>query len=160
VSDGTEAWTRHEPPFWLRPRTILIALAVLLVVGPLLLSRMKGSYPPDPDCAKVTVAKAGDAPVPAGSEVFWTITGPDARYGVTIGAEQVTVAGGTLGIAMAERGAEVGAVVAYQPTPTTGCRTIGRTQLHLPRGTYTLKVWRLDGDTATQVAATTVESAG
>lgn len=154
-------WKRHKPPVFLRPKVMLFALAVVLVVGALFFSHRQGSWPPPADCGR-TAIKGNVGHVRTGYPLYWAATGPDQqRYAVTLGASAVGVdAAGDVTVTAAESQAGSKAVVVRQPAAMPGCRVNGHLAMPLPYGEYSLRLWRVNDGTATQVARSRVDSDG
>jgi hypothetical protein len=157
--DDEVIWKRHKPPVFLRPKVLLAALVVLIVAGALFFSHRKGSWPPPANCARAAI-KGSVGHVRDGYPVYWVATGPNTRYAITLGASSVRVAGGQVRVTGSESMAGSHATVIQQPTAMTGCRQNGRLTMHLPSAEYSLRLWKVDGDTATQVARARLDSDG
>ena len=153
-------WKRHRPPVFLRPKVMIFALAVLVAGGALFFSHRQGSWPPPADCGR-TAIKGNASHVRAGYPLYWAATGPDQqRYAITLGASAVKLDGGQLEVTAAESNGTGKAVVVRQPATISGCRVNGHLTMRLPYGEYSLRLWRVDGGTATQVAKSRVDSDG
>jgi hypothetical protein len=160
TDDDEVVWKRHRPPVFLRPKVLLLALAVLVTAGALIFGKHRASWPPPADCDR-TAIKGGVGHLRAGYPLYWAATGPNHRYAVTVGASGVAVQpDGTLRVTGGESQAGAKAAVVQQPTTMTGCRLAGHFTMPLPLGEYSLRLWRLDGGTATQVARARVDSDG
>jgi hypothetical protein len=152
-------WNRHRPPLYYQPRVILAVLIVVVFVGAVALSSRHGQWPPKANCERVAITSSVEH-VRQHYPVYWAATGGAGRYAVTIGATKVAVSGGRVTVAGSEANAGAKAAVVQQPTPLTGCRLLGHFAMPLPSGEYSLRLFRIDGDTATQVGRTRVDSDG
>jgi hypothetical protein len=153
-------WKRHRPPVFLRPRLMIFALAVLVAGGALFFSHRQGSWPPPADCGH-TAIKGNVGHVRTGYPLYWAATGPDQQqYAITLGASAVKLDGGTLTVTAAESNGAGKALVVRQPATLSGCRVNGHLTMPLAYGEYSLRLWRVDGATATQVAKARVDSDG
>lgn len=153
-------WKRHRPPVFLRPKIMIFALAILVAGGALFFSHRQGSWPPAADCGH-TAIKGNVGHVRTGYPLYWAATGPDQqRYAITLGASAVKLAAGRLAVTAAESNGAGKALVVRQPATISGCRVNGHLAMPLPYGEYSLRLWRVDGGTATQVARSRVDSDG
>jgi hypothetical protein len=153
-------WKKHRPPVFLRPKLMFFALIVLGAGGALFFSHRQGSWPPPADCGH-TAIKGNVNHVRKGYPLYWAATGPDQQsYAITLGASAVRLAGGTLTVTAAESNGTGKAVVVRQPAALSGCRVNGHLDMPLPFGEYSLRLWRVNDGTVTQVAQSRVDSDG
>ncbi|GAA4217061.1 hypothetical protein GCM10022220_48860 [Actinocatenispora rupis] len=153
------AWIRHKPPFYYQPRVLLAFLIVILFVGAVALASRHPTWPPKAQCGTPAMASSTDH-VKKGYPVYWAATGAAGTYAVTFGAKSARMSGGKLVVTGSESMAEGAAFVVRQPATLTGCRWIAHVTNPFPTGEYHLRLFRISGDTATQVAATRVDSDG
>lgn len=157
--DDPAPWKRDRPPFYLQPRVLLVALVLILGIGVVIFAHQKHGWPPPAECTRNAITTTvGHARV--GYPVYWAATGPNGRYAVTVGASAVALSAGTLTVTGAEPRAGDKARVVQQPTARSGCRLIGHFAMPLGLGEYTVRLFRIDGGTATQVASHRVDSDG
>lgn len=133
----------------------LAALAVLtaVAIGRGIQATQAGSL--KPDCTRTQVKIASHSVVSRGGQLIrWSATSAAGmRYVVGVNAKSVTVAGTTVTAAAA-----VGQIGQASPVETMGHSCLGRGQfgvLLLP-GTYPVTLFRIDGETPTPVAHTTI----
>ena len=136
-----------------------VRFASLIVAGALFFSHRKGSWPPPADCGR-TAIRSSVGHVRAGYPVYWVATGPNTRYAITLGASSVKVADGRVQVTGSESMAGSHATVVQQPTAMTGCRQNGHFTMRLPSAEYSLRLWKVDGGTATPVAKARLDSDG
>lgn len=152
-------WKKHRPPFFAQPRVVLGLLIVLLVVGAVVINRRQPTWPPKAQCDHPAIAVSRDH-AKHGFPVYWAATGPAARYAVTVGAKSVRLAHGKIVITGTESMAGSHATVLRQHLKLTGCRAVHHFKMPMPPGEYHLRLYRLHGGTATQVAKARVDSNG
>lgn len=152
-------WQRHKPPIWYQPRVLLAVLIVVVFVGAVALAARHGTWPPKAQCGAPKVT-GSVGHVKKGNPVYWAATGRADTYAVTFGATSARIVGGKVEPVGSESMAAGKAFVVRQPATLSGCRYVGHFTMPFPTGEYHLRLFRVDGSTATQVASARVDSDG
>ncbi|MGA8114398.1 MAG: hypothetical protein WCA46_12095 [Actinocatenispora sp.] len=152
-------WVKHRPPFYYQPRVVLTFLLVVVAIGSIALSSRHPKFPPPASCTHPAV-RVGVSHVKTGYPLYWAATGGAGRYAVTLGASAVRVRDGQVTVTDTESMAGRKATVVRQPSRLTGCRWLGHLDMPMPSGEYSLRLYRIDGDRATLVGKTRVDSDG
>ncbi|HEY3505458.1 MAG TPA: hypothetical protein VGN37_22070 [Actinocatenispora sp.] len=157
--DEDVAWRKDKPPFYYQPRVVLAFLVVILFVGAVALASRHPTWPPKAQCGSPAIASSTNH-IKKGYPVYWAATGAAGTYGVTFGATSARMSGGKLVATGSESMAGDKPFVVRQPAKLTDCRWIEHVTNPFPTGEYHLRLFRISGDTATQVASTRVDSDG
>ncbi|MBA3488380.1 MAG: hypothetical protein H0T78_02360 [Longispora sp.] len=146
------------PPYLRKPKYVIFAVLLILGLGTLFLLPKGGArgWVPDADCGRTSLTTPGER-VPKGAKVYWAATGPAGRYVVAVGAEQLTIdANQRVSVARKVPGSEPITGL----TDLAGCLKSGSIDGVLPGGEHTLRLFRIDGTTVTEIAQRTFTVTG
>ncbi|GIG58056.1 hypothetical protein Lfu02_24280 [Longispora fulva] len=120
----------------------------MLVAAILLTPRKHDTWKPAADCVKPSLTTLGDQ-IAKGTKVYWAATGPEGRYAVTVGAAELAVDANQK-ISVTKTDSDVPPIAGL--TDLVGCLKSGSVDAVLPVGEHTLRLFRIESQTATEVA--------
>ncbi|WP_412541080.1 hypothetical protein R8Z50_00135 [Longispora sp. K20-0274] len=137
------------PRYLKRPKyAVFLGVFVVLVGAILLTPRKHDTWKPAADCTKASLTTLGDQ-IAKGAKVYWAATGPEGRYVVTVGAAELAIDADQK-VSVTKTDSDVPPITGL--TDMAGCLRSGSVDAVLPAGEHTLRLFRIDGETVTEVA--------
>ncbi|MGY0230415.1 hypothetical protein [Longispora urticae] len=137
------------PKYLKRPKyAVFLGVFVVLVGAMFLTPRKSNTWKPAADCAKPSLTTLGDR-MATGAKVYWAATGPEGKYALTVGAAELTLDAAQT-VTVTKTDSDVPPITGL--TDLSGCLKSGSIDGVLPAGDHILRLFRIDGQTATEVA--------